>query len=326
MMRIVTGKQAIPKAEEDCFWWPVFFCLMELISHGRKGLYLRKRGMALKIVKVLNNNVVISLNKKGEDIIVMGSGIAFQKKRGDTIEEEKIERIFSQQVPDLAAKFQKILSEIPEEYQELTEEIIENARGKLEHDFDDNIYLSLMDHIHFSVQRYREGMLIKNQLLTETKVMYRKEYEAAQEALELINETFEVELPEDEAGFIAFHFVNASMSGSMEDTVQRTRIVQDTLMIIRNYFKMEFEEDSLDYYRLVTHLKFFVQRMMDKKPLTSTDGDRQLLELVESNYKRSYECVQRIAKYIHLEFGYCVSDEEKLYLTIHIERVRDHNA
>ena len=135
--------------------------------------------MVLKIVKVLNNNVVISLNEKGEDIIVMGSGIAFQKKRGDTIEENKVERIFSQQVPDLAAKFQKILHEIPGEYLEITEKIIENARKKLEHDFDDNIYLSLMDHIHFSVQRYREGMLIKNQLLTETKMMYRGEYEAA---------------------------------------------------------------------------------------------------------------------------------------------------
>ena len=282
--------------------------------------------MVLKIVKVLNNNVVISLNEKGEDIIVMGSGIAFQKKRGDTIEENKVERIFSQQVPDLAAKFQKILHEIPGEYLEITEKIIENARKKLEHDFDDNIYLSLMDHIHFSVQRCREGMLIKNQLLTETKMMYRREYEAALEALELINKTFETELPEDEAGFIAFHFVNAGMNGSMEDTVQRTRIVQDTLMIIRNYFKMEFQEDSLDYYRLVTHLKFFVQRMMDKKPLTATDGDRQLLELVENNYKKSYECVRRIAKYIHLEFGYQASDEEKLYLTIHIERVREHNA
>lgn len=172
----------------------------------------------------------------------------------------------------------------------------------------------------------KRGMLIKNQLLTETKMMYRGEYEAALEALELINRTFGVELPEDEAGFIAFHFVNASMNGSMEDTVQRTRIVQDTLMIIRNYFKMEFQEDSLDYYRLITHLKFFVQRMMDKKPLTSTDGDNQLLELVENNYKKSYECVQRIAKYIHLEFGYDVSREEKLYLTIHIERVREHNA
>ena len=282
--------------------------------------------MVLKIVKVLNNNVVISLNEKGEDIIVMGSGIAFQKKRGDTIEENKVERIFSQQVPDLAAKFQKILHEIPGEYLEITEKIIENARKKLEHDFDDNIYLSLMDHIHFSVQRYREGMLIKNQLLTETKMMYRREYEAAMEALKLINRTFKAELPEDEAGFIAFHFVNASMNGSMEDTIQRTRIVQDTLTIIRNYFKMDFQEDSLDYYRLVTHLKFFVQRMMDKKPLTSTDGDKQLLELVENNYKKSYECVQRIAKYIHLEFGYSVGEQEKLYLTIHIERVREHNA
>lgn len=304
----------------------IFLSRREIYPSDKERFKLRKRGMVLKIVKVLNNNVVISLNEKGEDIIVMGSGIAFQKKRGDTIEKDKIERIFSQQVPDLAARFQKILSEIPGEYLEITEKIIENARKKLEHDFDDNIYLSLMDHIHFSVQRYREGMLLKNQLLTETKMMYRREYEAAMEALKLINRTFKVELPEDEAGFIAFHFVNASMNGSMEDTIQRTRIVQDTLTIIRNYFKMDFQEDSLDYYRLVTHLKFFVQRMMDKKPLTSTDGDKQLLELVENNYKKSYECVQRIAKYIHLEFGYSVGEQEKLYLTIHIERVREHNA
>lgn len=303
-----------------------FFVSRNMHPVDKERIQLRKRGMVLKIVKVLNNNVVISLNEKGEDIIVMGSGIAFQKKRGDTIDKDKIERIFSQQVPDLAARFQKILSEIPEEYLEITEKVIENARKKLEHDFDDNIYLSLMDHIHFSVQRYREGMLIKNQLLTETKMMYRGEYEAALEALELINKAFEVELPEDEAGFIAFHFVNASMNGSMEDTVQRTRIVQDALTIIRNYFKMEFEEDTLDYYRLVTHLKFFVQRMMDKKPLTSTEGDKQLLELVENSYRKSYECAQRIAKYMHLEFGYSISDEEKLYLTIHIERVRGHNA
>lgn len=325
-MRIVTGKQAIPKAETIAFGCLYFFVLSKNIPGGQKRVYLRKRGMILKIEKVLNNNVVISLNEKGEDIIVMGSGIAFRKKRGDTIEKEKIERIFSQQVPDLTAKFQKALNEIPEEYVEITEKIIENAGNRLEHDFNDNLFLSLMDHIHFSVQRYRDGMMIKNQLLTETRMMYQKEYEAAVEALELINRTFQVELPEDEAGFITFHFVNAGTGGSMEDTVQKMRIVQDTLTIIRNYFKMEFQEDTLDYYRLMTHLKFFVQRMMENETLSSTDGDRQLLELVENNYRESYECVQRIAKYIHLEFGYPVSSEEKLYLTIHIERVRAHNA
>ena len=298
-----------------------------MIAFG--GLYffcLRKRGLKLKIEKVLNNNVVISKNKKGEDIIVMGSGIAFHKKRGDSIEDEKVERIFSQQVPDLTVKFQTLLKEIPEEYLEITERIIKEASRELKKDLSDNLYIALMDHIHFSVQRYRQGMAIKNQLLTDIKLIYRDEFRVAQKALEFINEAFGTALPEDEAGFIAFHFVNAAGAENMEETVQKTTMVQDILTIIRNYFKITFQEDSLDYYRLITHLKFFVQRMTERTILSPSAGDVQLLELVENNYQESYECVKRIAKYIHLQFGYLISGEEKLYLTIHIERVRAHNA
>ena len=58
----------------------------------------------------------------------------------------------------------------------------------------------------------------------------------------------------------------------------------------------------------------------------SPDSDVALLEIVKNNYKDSYECVERIAKYIHLEFGYLVSSEERLYLTIHIERIRELHA
>ncbi len=110
----------------------------------------------------------------------------------------------------------------------------------------------------------------------------------------------------------------------MQDTIQRTRIVKDALTIIKNYFKIEFQENALDYYRLVTHLKFFVRRMTEGK--VSPDSDVALLEIVKNNYKDSYECVERIAKYIHLEFGYLVSSEERLYLTIHIERIRELHA
>ena len=87
-----------------------------------------KGGICLRIAKILNNNVVISVDKNGEDIIVMGSGIAFQKKHGDLIDEKKVERIFTRQVPELAAKFQKLLSEIPMEYLEITEQIMLAAK------------------------------------------------------------------------------------------------------------------------------------------------------------------------------------------------------
>ena len=266
------------------------------------------------------------MDNKGKDIIVMGSGIAFQKKHGDIIDETKIERIFTQQIPDFTTKFQKLLDEIPIEYLEITEKIILEAKGKLKQDFSDNLYIALMDHIHFTVQRFHDGMLIKNQLLTETKMMYKEEFQVGMDAVKIINKTFSVTLPEDEAAFIALHFVNASTVGTMQETVHKTRIVQDILTIIKNYYKVEFKEESIDYYRLVTHLKFFVQRMTDESLAHKSDGDTSLLEIVKKNYQQSFECVNRIAKYLHVESGFTISDEEKLYLTIHIERIREINA
>lgn len=226
----------------------------------------------MNIVKVLNNNVVLSMDENQEDVIVLGNGIAFQKKYGDQIDDSKIERIFTQQIPELTARFQKMLSEIPMDFLEIAEKIILNAKLKLNHDFNDNLYISLMDHINFTIQRYREGMLIENRLLLETKVLYKDEFAAGKEAVELINTTFDVQLPEDEAAFIALHFVNASTGGSMQDTVQQTRIVQDTLTVIKNFFNMTFQEDSISYYRLVTHLKFFAQRITAKKNTGQSEG------------------------------------------------------
>ena len=107
----------------------------------------------MNIVKVLNNNVVLSMDENQEDVIVLGNGIAFQKKYGDQIDDSKIERIFTQQIPELTARFQKMLSEIPMDFLEIAEKIILNAKLKLNHDFNDNLYISLMDHINFTIQR-----------------------------------------------------------------------------------------------------------------------------------------------------------------------------
>lgn len=43
------------------------------------------------INKIFNNNVVLS-EEKGQEVIVMGRGLAFGKKVGDGLEVEKIEK------------------------------------------------------------------------------------------------------------------------------------------------------------------------------------------------------------------------------------------
>ena len=47
------------------------------------------------VEKILNNNVVVAIDPNTKkEVIIMGSGIAFKRKVGQEIEEDKIEKIF----------------------------------------------------------------------------------------------------------------------------------------------------------------------------------------------------------------------------------------
>lgn len=275
----------------------------------------------MEIIRVLNNNAVLTIDNSGEDIIILGSGIAFQKKRGDCIDEDKIERIFYQDDNDIVGKLKQTLSELPVEYIEVSKEIISEAKVELGKEFNDNLYISLPDHIHFTIQRYHEGMLIQNKLALETKRMYRQEFLFAKRKLAMINQRFQVNLPEDEAATIVMHLVNAELNGNMQETMQMIKLVQTILSIIKKERGVTFDEESLDYYRLVTHLKFFYQRLFGSEVVEKRTQDSQLLKLVKERYKKSFACARKIKKYIEHENGISISDDDLLYLTIHIEKV-----
>ena len=46
----------------------------------------------IKIVKVLNNNVVVILNDRGLETVVMGRGLAFQKNLGTRLGKARLRR------------------------------------------------------------------------------------------------------------------------------------------------------------------------------------------------------------------------------------------
>lgn len=277
---------------------------------------------ALKIAKVLNNNIVIAVNEGGKDVIAMGCGVGFQKRRGDAVDEAKIERLFSQNVPTLSRRLGELVAEIPEEYFEAAQSVVANAKMVLGRDFEDNIYLALTDHIFFTVERSRKGIAIHNRLLLETKMIYREEFDVASEAVRYLNERFSVDLPEDEAAFIALHLVNADTGASMSQTFEITRMVQEVNALIRNHFKTEISSDSLAYYRLMVHLKFFATRVVTSGSAKRDDfEDRQLFDLIKTQYAESFRCAERIRSFIEKTYDTSVGENEEMYLTIHIERV-----
>ena len=48
----------------------------------------------MKIIKVINNNTVCALDKKGKEQIISGKGIGFGKKRGDEVDSAQIQKIY----------------------------------------------------------------------------------------------------------------------------------------------------------------------------------------------------------------------------------------
>lgn len=284
-----------------------------------------KRGHAgganriMMIYKVINNNQVICLDDQKKECIVIGRGIGFKARTGQNVPEEKIEKIFKLADSAVRSKFQQLVEKIPLEHIEVTDEIISYVKCSLGKKLSDNIYVALTDHINFAIERYEKGMEFHNALLWEVKRFYHHEFTLGEHAIRHIETRLGIALPEDEAGFIALHIVNAEIDGKMDQTVTMTHIIQGILNIVKYYFKIELPEDSLDYDRFLTHLRFFAQRIVRGR-LYTTD-DPAFCEMIRNQYPEEYRCVGKIREYISREYQHEMTEEEMMYLTVHIRRL-----
>lgn len=273
------------------------------------------------ITKIVNNNIVQSINDANVEVLIMGKGIGFKKAKGDLINKEKVEKIYSV-TPSLPSnKLEQLLSNVKIEHLQVANEIISYAKVSLGKKLSENIFLTLTDHIDYAIERYNSNMPIKNALLWEIKRFYNHEFLIGKEALTIINHKLGILLPEDEAGFIALHIVNAELDMSKVSQVsEMTKIIQQILNVVKYHYKTDLDEYSLNYERFITHLKFFVHRLYSGVELEE-DKDTGFLFMLKERYKEEYECALKIRDYVIKEFGRDLKEDEMIYLTIHIRRI-----
>lgn len=274
------------------------------------------------IKKILNNNVVITMNDNKEEIVVMGKGLAYGKKVGENIELDKVIKTFELSLKPNQKKMVNLIKDIPIEYMDISDKVIQKAKRELQVSLDDSLYITLTDHIHTSIERYKEGIPLKNHLLLEIKHFYKKEFELGEWTLELIKEKYNISMDEDEAGFLAMHIVSSEVGKNINDVYEITSFIYEILELVKNYFGIVFNEDSLSYYRFVTHLKFFGKRIFSKIQNNKNDSlNNDLLELMRSKYVQSYRCALEIKQYVEKKYQYHLDDEEVLFLTIHVAKI-----
>lgn len=278
----------------------------------------------MKIHKIFNNNVVQSVDDQGSEIVVFGQGIAYQRNIGDYIPENKIQKRFVLQDSNQATRLNELLNEVPVIYFELAERIITFAEQYLSIKLNSNIYITLADHISFSVTRFENDLILKNPLLSEIRSLYKREFVVGLFALDLVEKEIQIKLPIDEAGVIVMHIINMQM-GIEDDSYANKlmKIVSEIAVIVEANLNFVIDDESMEYNRLLIHLRFFAQRILSKQSLSSVNliNVKNFAEM----YAAAYEIAIKIKDYTETTYKYLVDESEILYLSVHIQRLIEVN-
>ncbi|WP_461744431.1 PRD domain-containing protein [Enterococcus sp. LJL99] len=276
------------------------------------------------MIKSLNNNLVLAVNEEAEEFVLFGKGIGFKKKKGDVIDQTLVTKIFESQ--SQTQNFSAILANISPEILSLTERIIEKGEQELNKKVNASIIVALSDHIQSAIERQKNGQdLTENALQWEIPFLYFKEYELGKKALVMIEEEMNAALPEIEASFIALHFVNAQDGlESMDETMFITKVTKSMVKIIQSLFDISLNKSSINYSRFVTHIRYFMNRQLHNKAFVS-ENNNGLYAIIQEQYPRSYACGLMIREMLKKDYQMSISDDEMVYLIIHIERItKDH--
>lgn len=270
--------------------------------------------------RVYNNNVVLSENKRGEEVIFVGKGLAYGLSKGDTIDLEKAEKTFELS-RESNQKFIDLIKDVSPEDILLCERVITYIKEQSNKEIDDSIYVTLTDHIINMIDRIRMGIDFDSAILLNIKSLYKQEYYIALQVVKILRKELNMKIDDSEASFITLHIVNAEMGSNMMQMYEVTTIMEGILGIVRNEFNIT-ENNSDSYDRFITHCRFFVQRVvnreyLDKDPSTYEQMFKVMLDL----YKKQYSCVHKIADYIEKKYNYLVEDDERMYLLIHLVKL-----
>lgn len=273
----------------------------------------------MKIARVLNTNAVLAKDQNDEEIVLLGIGIGFKHRVGDDVEEHKIEKRFVLKDKKYQNHFQELLGSISQEYIMVAEQII-SLGVELHHmELNESIHISLADHIHTAVDNFKNNILLPNSLLLDIRQFYQNEYEVAKQGLTLIKAAFGCEFPDDEAGYIAMHFVNAQYGKENMNIKKTIQFVKEVNSIVFRELGTSVDENSLSYYRYMTHLKFFAQRVMTDYHYS--DGTGSIFDALLIQYRKEYACARKIEKFVKEKYNYKVGRDEMLYLTVHLSHL-----
>jgi len=287
--------------------------------NGREGENLARESEQFQVQRVIGNNVVmVQGGKNGKEYVIIGKGIGFAVKGSGVIEgnDHRIEKLFRLEDREEWSQYQILLEDIDPKVMSITDDIISDIAREFPGKLNDKIYLALPSHIQFTIYRLRNGMDIVNPFLQETQMTFPKEFEIASKAAEKISMEFQVQIPEDEVGFLTYHVYSAVSNVPIGQLVKASNIVNELLDMIKKERNITFEHGSMNHVRLMIHLRFSIERILQGSLV-----DNPFVKHIKKEYKEEFKLAQKLGKVMQSTLGADVPEEEICFLAMHLRRL-----
>lgn len=272
----------------------------------------------MQILRVFNNNVVLARDELGREVVLTGRGLGFQARTGMAVREELIARRF---VPaENPTSVGQVLADIPPERLRLFEELFSAAVRDLGSTVPPLAVVAVADHLHQAIERVARGEPMVYPLRAEVAHLHPQELAMAERLLAQLNERLGLDLPQGEAIALAMHLFHAvTGSLSMTATFAQSALIGQIFDTLAQEYGDRFDPASIDAARFAAHLRYFFARARTGTQLDDQVG--AVGSVLQAQSPGAYQLAQRLRALLELRLDHPVSDDEVVYLALHLTRL-----
>ena len=275
----------------------------------------------MRVISKINNSAILCQDDNGDEVVAFGKGIGFCKI-GSAVDLSRVQRTFY----GLDHQSASLLREIDPEVLSLASSTVDLVRDYLKYRLSPNFAFILADHLSFALKRIREGISVRMPLAFDVEQQYPTEYQIGLYLCKRMGSAFDVVIPVREAAGIALCFAN-NMDRTPEtsrDSSEMRRFTFDELLeravgVVERQFGIELERSSFNFSRFATHLQYLYDRAVDGTSLVSENA--AMYPALAGEYPKASGAANAIADLFRSELSCDLSDEELLYLILHINRL-----
>ena len=269
-----------------------------------------------RVEKVLNHNALIGiLENTTQEFLIMGKGIGFGKHVSENIEVSENDVVYSLKESTERGDKKELATSIDPVYLEIANDLLDGAEKAFK-TIDRDVMLPLADHIEYAVKRSKNNEQLRNPLTDDIRVLFHAEFKVAEAARDIIGTRLNVNLTDDEIGYIALHIHSSIMDQAVSQAMQMAEAVRECVTMVEKETGKHINTQSLSYNRLLNHIRYMIARTLNGEVIKLDMND-----YINASAANSFQMATKICGELSKSLGKQIHNAEIGYLAMHIERV-----